>query len=249
MFALLGSKNQKKRTNDLIFQIELELAMSPSAEEHLQKAVRLHQASDFKKGIKEAEEARKKFQKEDRKDRAIEALRVMGDCTLNARELKKAQKIYENLFAEGASISNVWFQAAANWGLGQISLHKMSYMSALKYFQQGLEQAQSVADNWYTAWNAFGLGNALRGLARLDEATKAYHLALEAFRAANQSTFVTWVERTLKEIGADVPDTGHGDGIPIWLCPMCGSKLTQAQGAALKAGNMTTCEYCGTAIG
>jgi hypothetical protein len=38
--------------------------MSPSAEEHLQKAVSMHQASDFKKGIKEAEKARKKFQKE-----------------------------------------------------------------------------------------------------------------------------------------------------------------------------------------
>ena len=223
--------------------------MSPSGEEHLQKAVSCHQASDFKKGIKEAEKARKKFQKEGRTDRAVEALRVMGDCTLNARELKKAQKIYENLLQEGASISNLWFQAAANWGLGQISLHKMQYADALQFFQLGFEQAQSVADNWYTAWNAFGLGNALRGLARLAEAERAYQAALQAFRAANQANFVTWVEKTLKEMGADVPDKGHGDALPIWLCPMCGSKLTMAQGAALKAGKMTTCEYCGTAIG
>lgn len=223
--------------------------MSPSGEEHLQNAVRMHQASDFKKGIKEAEKARKKFQKEGRTDRAIEALRVMGDCTLNARDLKKAQKIYENLLDEGASISNLWFQAAANWGLGQISLHRMDYAKALQFFQRGLEQAQSVADNWYTAWNAFGLGNALRGLARLNEAENSYQLALQAFRAANQPTFVTWVEKTLKEMGADVPDEGPSDGLPIWLCPMCGSKLTMTQGAALKAGKMTTCEYCGTAIG
>jgi len=223
--------------------------MSPSGEEHLQKAVSYHQVSDFKKGIKEAEKARKKFQKEGRTDRAIEALRVMGDCTLNARELKKAQKIYENLLQEGASISNLWFQAAANWGLGQISSHKMMYADALQFFQRGLEQAQSVADNWYIAWNAFGLGNALRGLARLEEAKGAYQAALQAFRAANHATFVTWVENTLKQMGADVPDEDRSDGIPIWLCPMCGSKLTIQQGAALKAGKMTTCEYCGTAIG
>jgi tetratricopeptide (TPR) repeat protein len=233
----------------LIFLIDLDFVMSPSAEEHLQKAVSLHQASDFKKGIKEAEQARKKFQKDGRIERAIEALRVMGDCTLNARDLEKAQKIYENLLEEGSSISNLWFQAAANWGLGQIELHRMKYTSAFQYFQLGLEQAQSVADNWYTAWNAFGLGNALRGLAQLDEATKGYQLALQAFRTANHQTFVTWVEKTLKEMGADMPGEGRSDGIPIWLCPMCGSKLTQTQGAALKDGKMTTCEYCGTAIG
>jgi len=223
--------------------------MTPSGEEHLQNAVRMHQASDFKKGINAAEKARKMFQKEGRTDRAIEALRVMGDCTLNARDLKKAQKIYENLLDEGANISNQWFQAAANWGLGQISLHKMDYAQALQFFQIGLEQAQSVADNWYTAWNAFGVGNALRGLAHLEEAESAYQLALQAFGAAKQPTFVTWVENTLKEMGADVPDEGLSGGIQIWLCPMCGSKLTVTQGAALKAGKMTTCEYCGTAIG
>jgi tetratricopeptide (TPR) repeat protein len=223
--------------------------MSPSGEEHLQKAVSCHQAADFKKGIKEAENARKKFQKEGRTDRAAEALRVMGDCTLNARELGNAQKIYENLLEEGASISNMWFQSAANWGLGQIALHKMQYSTAHQFFQLGLQQAQSIADNWYTAWNAFGLGNSLRGLARLDEATNIYEQALQAFRAANQPTFVTWIENTLKEMGADVPDEGHGDRIPIWLCPMCGSKLTQIQGASLKKGKMTTCKYCGTALG
>ena len=223
--------------------------MSPSAEEHLQKAVSCHQASDFKKGIKEAEQARKKFQKEGRIDRAIEALRVMGDCTLNARELNKAEKIYTNLLEEGAGISNLWFQAAANWGLGQVSSHKMDYSTSLQYFKKGLEQAQSIADNWYTAWNAFGMANALRGLARLTEAEKGYQLALQAFRAANQPTFVSWIENSLKNMGADIPEDGAADRMQIWLCPMCGSKLTQQQGATLKAGKMTTCEYCGTAIG
>ncbi|TFH08880.1 MAG: tetratricopeptide repeat protein [Candidatus Thorarchaeota archaeon] len=219
--------------------------MSPSAEEHLQNAVRMHQASDFKKGIKEAETARKKFQKEGRTDRAIEALRVMGDCTLNDRDLKNAQKIYENLLDEGASISNLWFQAAANWGLGQISSQKMDYAKALQFFQRGFEQAQGVADNWYTAWNGFGMGNALRGLARLEEAKSAYQVALQAFRKANQPTFVTWVENTLKEIGSEVPQ----EGLRIWLCPMCGSKLKTEQAVVLKNGKMTTCDYCGTAIG
>ncbi|MBE0525635.1 MAG: tetratricopeptide repeat protein [Candidatus Thorarchaeota archaeon] len=223
--------------------------MSPSAEEHLQEAVSCHQASDFKKGIKEAEKARKNFQKDGRTDRAIEALRVMGDCTLNARELKNAQKIYENLLQEGASISNLWFQAAANWGLGQVALHKMDYSSAFQHFQRGLEQAQSVADNWYTAWNAFGIGNALRGLARLEEAKSSYQSALQAFRSANQPTFVKWVENTLKEIGAEVPEDDTSDDLRIWLCPMCGSKLKAKQASSLKDGKMTTCGYCGTAIG
>lgn len=223
--------------------------MSPSGEEHLQKAINCHQTADFKKGIKEAEQARKNFQKEGRVDRSIEALRVMGDCALNARELKNAEKIYNDLLAEGVSISNLWFQAAANWGLGQITLHKMNYASAMNFFMRGLEQAQSVADNWYTAWNAYGLGNALRGLARLDEAKQNYQLALHGFRATKQSTFVSWIENTLKEMGADVPDEGHGDALPIWLCPMCGSKLTMGQGSALRQGKMTTCKYCGTVIG
>lgn len=223
--------------------------MSPSGEEHLQKAISCHQNADFKKGIKEAETARNKFQKEGRADRAIEALRVMGDCALNARELKNAEKVYNELLAEGVSISNLWYQAAANWGLGQITLHKMNYASAAQFFLQGLEKAKSVADNWYTAWNAYGLGNALRGLARLEEAQKNYELALQAFRATNQTTFVSWVENALKEMGADIPDEGHGDALPIWLCPMCGSRLTIGQGAALKKGKMTTCKYCGTAIG
>jgi len=223
--------------------------MSPSGEEHLQKAIRCHQTADFKNGIKEAEKARKNFQKEGSIDRAMEALRVMGDCALNARDFKNAEKIYNELLAEGSGISNLWFQAAANWGLGQITLRKMNYAAAMQFFLSGLEQAKSVADNWYIAWNAYGLGNTLRGLARLQEAQQNYELALQAFRTSNQSTFVTWVENTLKELGADVPDEGHGDALPIWLCPMCGSKLTIAQGSTLKQGKMTTCKYCGTAIG
>ncbi len=223
--------------------------MSPSGEEHLQKAVRYHQTADFKNGIKEAENARKNFQKEGRVDRAIEALRVMGDCALNAREIKNAEKLYGELLAEGSGMSNLWYQAAANWGLGQITLHKMNYAGATKFFNQGLEQAKSIADNWYIAWNAYGLGKALRGLARLEEAQQNYELALEAFRAANQTTFTSWVENALKELGADVPDEGTGDALPIWLCPMCGSKLSMGQGSALKQGKMTTCKYCGTVIG
>lgn len=69
--------------------------MSPTSEEHLSNAVRLHQVSDFKKGIKEAETATRKSQKEGKNERAVESLRVMADCTLGAQELKSAENLYK----------------------------------------------------------------------------------------------------------------------------------------------------------
>jgi hypothetical protein len=125
----------------------------------------------------------------------------------------------------------------------------MDYSNAFQYFITGLEQAKNIADSWYTAWNAFGLGHALRGLARLKDAESYYHEALEAFRKANQPTFVTWVERALQEIGSEVPEESTAEAIRIWLCPMCGSRLQAEQAAVLRKGKMTTCDYCGTTIG
>jgi hypothetical protein len=113
----------------------------------------------------------------------------------------------------------------------------------------GLEQAKNTADSWYTAWNAFGLGHALRGLARLKDAESYYQQALEAFRKGNQSTFVTWVERTIREIGGDIPDESSAGDIQIWLCPMCGSRLSAEQAAMLRNSKIVTCDYCGTTIG
>ena len=223
--------------------------MSPTSEEHLQEAVRLHQKSDFKKGVKEAESARKKFQKEGRSDRATEALRVMADCTLNTRDLKNAEKLYRDLFNEGMKLSSFWFQSAAWWGLGQVSLHTMNYPAAQQSFQKGLDFAKKVADAWYTAWNAFGLGTALRGLARLDEAKQSYKEALTTFRGMGQATPATWVERALSEIGADIPVDGPVGEIRLWLCPMCGSKFNPQQASALRSSKMATCEYCGTTVG
>lgn len=223
--------------------------MSPSAEEHLQEAIRLHQVSDFKKGLKEAEKAREKFQKDGRIDRAVESLRVMGDCTLNVHDLKKAETIYLDLSKEGQKLSNKWFQSAASWGLGQIALHRMDYHFAIQQFQRGLDLAKSISDKWYTAWNAFGLGNALRGISRANEAKEAYHHALGAFRDLNKTTFITWAEKALAQIGAEVPTTGAVGDIRIWLCPLCGSKFNTDQAIALKNGKMTTCQYCGTTAG
>jgi tetratricopeptide (TPR) repeat protein len=223
--------------------------MSPTSEEHLQEAVRFHQSSDFKKGIKEAESARKKFQKEGRSDRAAEALRVLADCTLNARDLKNAEKLYRELFNEGLRLSNFWFQSAAWWGLGQVSLFTMNYLTAQQSFQKGLDFAKKVADAWYTAWNAFGLGTALRGLARLDEAKRSYKEALTTFRGMGQATPATWVERALSEIGADIPADESMGEIRLWLCPMCGSKFNPQQASALRSGKMATCDYCGTTVG
>jgi len=220
--------------------------MSPSPEELLAEAVRLHQASDFKKGLKKAEEARKKFLKEGLPARAIEALRVMGDCAVNARDLKKAQKLYGHLLAEAANTSNIFHQSAAQWGLGQVASHKMDYRGAELAFSAGLKLAQKIADRWYTGWNAFGLGNAYRGTGRLDEAKVMYNEAVTAFRSMNQDSLVTWVERALNAIGGDVISP---DQPKMWLCPLCGSKFNPNQAKTLKRGRTVTCEYCGTSVG
>ncbi|MFW9966979.1 MAG: tetratricopeptide repeat protein [Candidatus Thorarchaeota archaeon] len=219
--------------------------MTPSPEELLQEAVQNHKASRFDKCIKAAEKARKKFQKEGRVDQAIEALRVMADCTVNARDLKKARKLYKNLIEEGAEMSNLWYQSAANWGLGEVALHRMDYFSAATYFQSGLDIARSIADKWYAAWNAFGLANALRGMARLDEAKPLLNEAIEGFRAIDQSTYVSWVERVLNDMRGEVITAEA----KVWLCPMCGSKFGAEQAGQLKSGELVTCEYCGTSVG
>ena len=219
--------------------------MSPTPEELLHEAVRLHQASDFKKGLKKAENARKKFLKEGLPARATEALRVMGDCALNARDLKKAQKLYEQLSDEAEGTSNFFHQSASYWGLGQVSSHKMEYGKAASAFETGLKLAQQIADNWYTAWNSFGLGNAYRGLGRLDEAKQMYNTSLNTFKTLNQSTLLSWVERALKEIGGEVSTPE----MKVWLCPLCGSKYSASQADLLKRGKTVTCEYCGTSVG
>ena len=219
--------------------------MSPTPEELLHEAVQNHQSSKFDKCIKAAEKARKKFQKEGRVDQAIEALRVMADCTVNARALKKAEKLYRNLHEEGAEMTNLWYQSAANWGLGEVALHKMDYSTAATYFQAGLEIARGIADKWYAAWNAFGLGNALRGMARLDEAKPLLNEAIEGFRALDQTTYVEWVERILNAIGGEVVSAE----VKIWLCPMCGSRFIAEQANQLKGGKIVTCAYCGTSVG
>lgn len=219
--------------------------MSPTPEELLHEAVRLHQTSDYKKGLKTAEKARNKFLKEGLPARAIEALRVMGDCALNARDLKKAQKLYNQLYDEAMATSNFFHQSAAYWGLGQVCSHKMDYGKAKTTFETGLKLAQQIADNWYTAWNAFGLGNAYRGLGKLDDAKTMYNTSLNAYRTMNQQTMASWVERALKEVGGEVtlPES------KIWLCPLCGSKYSASQADSLKHGKTVTCDYCGTSVG
>lgn len=223
--------------------------MSPTSEEHLSNAVRLHQVSDFKKGIKEAETATRKFQKEGKNERAVESLRVMADCTLGAQELKSAENLYKQLFLDGVRISSFWYQSAASWGLGQISLHRMNYPAAQQYFRSGLDLAKKIADKRYAAWNAFGLGTALRGLARLDEAKLLYQEALTQFRTMSQAAPASWVERAPSEIGAEALAEGSAGEVRVWLCPMCGSKFNPSQASALRSGKIATCEYCGTTAG
>ncbi len=222
--------------------------MSPSPEELLQEAVQLHQKSQFKKCVKAAENARKKFLKAGEVARAIEALRVMADCALNKRDYMKARKLYEQLLKEGSQRGDRRFQAAAHWGLGQIALHKMDYVSAVDAFKVGLELASSVADNWYMGWNALSLGNAQRGVGQLGEARTSLEQAVKSFSAMSQPTLAAWAERVLSEIG-DEPSTGAPQDAKVWLCPLCGSKFSSNQASTLKRGKMVTCEYCGTSVG
>ncbi|NHI82816.1 MAG: hypothetical protein EAX81_00745 [Candidatus Thorarchaeota archaeon] len=221
--------------------------MSPEPEELLQEAISMHQSSKFDKCIKAAEKAHKKFQKSGQIDRAVEALRVMGDCTLNAHNLKKAQTIYENLHREGIKIDNYWYQSAAKWGLGQVALRRLDYSTAVQLFEQGLTLARTTADAWYTAWNAMGLASAYRGTGRLEEARSLLEEAVYNFRKTNQSKYVQWAEKSLTEIGGEI-QSGPPVEMQPYLCPMCGSRFNVEQAKKLRKGKLVTCEYCGTAI-
>lgn len=221
--------------------------MSPSPEEMLQEAARLHQARNYNKCMKTAEKARSKFRKEGRLDRAIEALRVMADCALNAHNLKKARSLYEDLLDEGRKMPNLWYQSAAHWGLGQILLRSLSYEEAAQHFETGLDYAKQIADNWYTAWNAFGLANAKRAMGRVEDSKSLLQESLSAFKTANQATYVAWVTKAIEEVGGEASATS--EDIRIWLCPLCGSKFSASQVDSLKARKIVTCEYCGTTAG
>ena len=222
--------------------------MSPTPDEILQEAAQMHQASQFEKGYKLAEKARKSFQKDNRPDRAIEALRVMADCIINKRDLKRAKQLYEELLKEAVNLANRWYEAAASWGLGQVAAHQMDYTTASEWFKKGLGLAESVADQWYTAWNAFGLGNSLRGLGHLSEARSSLEQALSSFQAQNQQTLASWVQRVFTELGGEI-QSGDQPEAKKWLCPMCGSKFNPQLASSLRSGKMITCEYCGTSVG
>jgi tetratricopeptide (TPR) repeat protein len=222
--------------------------MSPKPDELLQEAVQMHQSSQFEKGFKLAEKARKSFLKDKRPDRAIESLRVMADCVINQHNLKRAKQLYEELLDEAKHLPNKWYESAASWGLGQVAAHQMDYTSASEWFRKGLGLAESIADQWYTAWNAFGLGNSLRGLGNLSDAKSNLEQALSSFQAQNQQTFVSWVQRVYSELGGDIQSSVQQDARP-WLCPMCGSKFTPQMATILRSGKIVSCEYCGTSVG
>jgi tetratricopeptide (TPR) repeat protein len=217
-------------------------------EELLQEAVQMHQTSNFKKGIKLAEKARKQFLKDGNGSRATEALRVMADCTINARDLKKARKLYNQLLTEAVDISSMFYQAAAHWGLGQVFSHEMNYSDAAESFTAGLLVARKIADKWYTGWNAFGVGNACRGMGKLEDAKPFYQEAVDAFQSMNQTNLVTWVDRAFKDVGGERVEE-LPKGTKIWLCPMCGSKFKTSQVDVLKKSKPVSCEYCGTTVG
>jgi tetratricopeptide (TPR) repeat protein len=221
--------------------------MSPSPEELLQEAIQSHGRSDFKKCFKAAEKARKQFLKQGDTARAIEALRVMADCTLNNREYMKARKLYEELLKEASQKASGFYQAAAHWGFGQIAMHQMDYRTAADAFKTGLTFARNISDNWYTGWNSFSLGNAQRGMGQLDDARTNLQEAVNAFTAMNQSTYAQWAKRVLDEIGG-APERPPEEA-KVWLCPMCGSKFTANQADLLKRNKTVTCEYCGTSVG
>jgi len=219
--------------------------MSSNPETLLQEAVQLHQSSQFQRGFKLAEKARNAFLDDKRPERAVEALRIMADCTINQRNLDKAKQLYEELLEEAPS---KWYQSAASWGLGQVAAHRMDYTIASNWFRKGLNLAESIADQWYTAWNAFGLGNSLRGIGQLSEAKGNLQKALSSFQAQNQQTFASWVERAYSEIAGDSQLRDRKEAKP-WLCPMCGSKFSPELAQKLRSGHIIACEYCGTSVG
>lgn len=224
--------------------------MTPTPDQLLEEAVQLHQKSDFKKCLKAAEKARKKFLKENNPLRAIEALRVMADCALNKRDFSLARKLYEELMHEASTSQNLFYQAAAHWGIGQISLHLMQYDAAINSFKTGLQLARNIADKWYIGWNSFGLGNSLRAIGRIDEASIALNEAYETFTAMNQPTIASWTKRTLSEIESDssIDEIAVKEHRP-WLCPMCGAKFTVEQTKLLRKNKVIACQYCGTSVG
>ena len=221
--------------------------MSPSTQELLDEASQHHRDSNFKKGLKTAQKARKKARKDGDDASAIEALRIMADCALNARDMEKARDLYSELIREAAPGDNKFYLAAASWGLGQLALHQMSYHEAISLLRQGLDYAESISDEWYTAWTAFSLGNAQRGIGNLDNAHVLLEKASSTFKAMNQPAFAAWVDHVLAELGDTIPTIT--DDLSIWLCPMCGSKLDTRQVESLKKKKVIVCEYCGSSIG
>ncbi|MFW9848815.1 MAG: tetratricopeptide repeat protein [Candidatus Thorarchaeota archaeon] len=217
-------------------------------EKLLQEAIRMHLSGDFKRGIKLSEKARKEFLKQGNKSRAVEALRIMADCTVNARDLNTARNLYEQLLSEAQEMSNYFYQAAAYWGIGQVYSHEMNYSEAAESFSTGLRSARQIDDKWYTGWNAFGVGNACRGMGNLKDAEAFYNEAIEAFQSMKQPSLVSWVERALKDIGGEKVEPLPNE-TKIWLCPMCGSKFNLNQVDLLKNGKSVSCEYCRTSVG
>ncbi|RLI49696.1 MAG: hypothetical protein DRO73_05510 [Candidatus Thorarchaeota archaeon] len=229
-------------------QVALLGAAMADAEEHLQEAYTLHRSGNYKKGMKEAQKARKRFLKEGLPGRAVEALRVMADCALNAHDFREAKRLYKELLAEAREIPSPSLQAAAEWGLGEVSRYNMEYDIAAAHHETGLKLAQKTGDKWFTAWNAFGLGKSLRGLGRLEEAREMLLMARRLFEELSLGEYVGWVDRMLTEIGGHVESKVPGE-MKVWLCPQCGSKYSDSMVEKLRQGRAVTCEYCGTTVG
>ncbi len=220
----------------------------PTPQEHLDEARTLHGRGDFKKGMKAAQKARKKFLKDDQPGQAREALRVMADCALNQHDFGEAKRLYKELIEEAKSAETPFYEAAGNWGLGETACHQMDYRGAIAYFEMGLKHAKSVGDKWYTAWNAFGLGKAYRGIGEAGKAIPFLKEAKRIFKELGHATFVTWIDKILGEIGDDKKATDDEE-VRIWLCPICGSKLQKDTVEELLTGDLVSCQYCGTTIG
>ncbi len=219
----------------------------PTPEEHLEEARALHGRGEFKKGMKAAQKARKKFLKEEQRGQATEALRVMADCTLNQHDLKEAKRLYKELLEEASVAHATMYEAAAYWGLGEIANHQMDYQKATRHFELGLRQARSAADRWFTAWNAFGLGKSLRGLGRAAEAIPHLREARKIFLELGHAAYASWIDKMLGDMETDDVSTKDSE-VRIWLCPMCGSKYSQNEAQDILTGKMVTCQYCGTTI-
>ncbi len=219
------------------------------AEEYLREARELHRKGEYKKGLKAARKARKRFLKAGDYLNAAEALRIMADCALNGGDINEAKRLYKELLEEGTGASLPHLESAGNWGLGEAAIHHMDFQTAEAHFRLGLQQARDSSNMWFIAWNSFGLAKALRGMGRVKEALALLDEAERLFVRLGMAEYAAWTKKMRDEMSAEKDATVPEQELRVWLCPMCGCRFAPDVAKRLSSGEVVTCQYCGTSVG